>query len=238
MLFEYVFGFPVERVQRLADLFVDLLGLLLAEILAGHEVAAEEDVVVVVAVRDGTQAIAHAVLADHLAREARRLLQVVRRAGRQMPEDDLLGGSPAHRVANHRKDLVAREVVAVLGRQRLRDAEGHPARDDRDLVHRIAALGEHRDERMAALVIRRDALVLVGHHETAALGAEQHLVLGALEVDHRDLRAVAARCEQRRFVDEVLQVGADEARRTTRRWTSRSTSSASGTRRVWIFRIS
>jgi len=46
------------------------------------------------------------------------------------------------------------------------------------------------------------------------LGAQQHLVLGALEVDHRHARAFATRGEQRGLVHEVLQIGAHEARRT------------------------
>ena len=65
-------------------------------------------------------------------------------------------------------------------------------------------------------MIGRDPLVLVAHDHAAPLGAEEHLVLGALEVGHRDLLALAPRGEERRLVHEVLEVGADEARRAAR----------------------
>ena len=63
----------------------------------------------------------------------------------------------------------------------------------------------------------------------AALGAHEDLVLGHLEVAHVDRVLVLARGEQRRLVDEVLEVGAGEARRAAGDACSRSTSAPSGT---------
>ena len=50
----------------------------------------------------------------------------------------------------------------------------------------------------------------------AALGAHHDLVLGVLELLHRDQALVAPRGEQRRLVDEVGEVGAREAGRAAR----------------------
>ena len=106
--------------------------------------------------------------------------------------------------------------VAVLVGHRHGDAERHAARDDRDLVHRVRAGREHRHQRVTGLVVGRRAPVLVAHDQALARGAEQHLVLGLLEIDHRDLVGVAAGREQRRLVHQVLEVGAHEARRAAR----------------------
>ena len=59
----------VAVAQDPGDLLVDLLRLLLAVVLAADEVAPEEHVGGVVAVRDGPDAVAHAVAADHLVGE-------------------------------------------------------------------------------------------------------------------------------------------------------------------------
>ena len=67
--------------EGLIHLVVDLLRLLLAEVTALHEVAAQEDVGVTVGVGNRPESVAHAVFGDHPAGPARRLLQVVRRAG-------------------------------------------------------------------------------------------------------------------------------------------------------------
>src|SRR5690554_6152436 len=46
-------------------------------------------------VRDRAERLGHAELADHAARELRRPLEVVARAGRDLAEDDVLGRAPA-----------------------------------------------------------------------------------------------------------------------------------------------
>ena len=113
------------------------------------------------------------------------------------------------------EDLLLRVVEAILDRQRLGEPERHPARNDRHLVHRIRVLAQHRDQRVARLVIGGHALVLFAHDHAAAFCAEQDLVLGRLEVEARDAIRVATGGEQRRLVDQVLQVRAREARRAT-----------------------
>ncbi|GJD94933.1 hypothetical protein OCOJLMKI_2140 [Methylobacterium iners] len=66
---------------------------------------------------------------------------------------------------------------------------------------------------MTSLVVGGEPLLVLGHHEGAPLGAHHDLVLGVLELVHRHDPLAAARGEQGRFVDEVHQVGAGEARR-------------------------
>ena len=69
---------------------------------------------------------------------------------------------------------------------------------------------------MARLVVRRVAAFVLSHHHGAAFAPHHDLVLGVLEVAHLDDAAVAARGEERRFVDEVREVRAREARRAAR----------------------
>ncbi len=65
-------------------------------------------------------------------------------------------------------------------------------------------------------MIGREALLLIGHHHRASLGTHQHLVFGVLELLLRDEPLGTARGEQRSFVNEVGQIGAGKARRSSR----------------------
>ena len=76
-----------------------------------------------------------------------------------------------------------------------------------------SAFGQHgRHQRVAGFVIGRVALFGVAQDHGLALGAHQDLVLGQLEIDHHDDFAILARGIQRRFVHQVGQVGAGQAR--------------------------
>src|SRR5262249_9586326 len=94
-----------------ADLLVDLdRGLLGVVLLARAVVAAEEDLLFLLAVRERPELLAHAPLAHHLARDVRRLLDVVARARRHAAEDDLLRDAPAERHGDRALGLLFREV--------------------------------------------------------------------------------------------------------------------------------
>ena len=69
---------------------------------------------------------------------------------------------------------------------------------------------------MTGLVIGGQLLLVLGHHHRAPLGAHHDLVLGVLELAHRDRALAAARRHQRRFVDEIGEIGAGEAGRAAR----------------------
>ena len=74
------------------------------------------------------------------------------------------------------------------------------------------AFGIEHAQRVAGLVIGGQLLLVLGHHHRAPLGAHHDLVLGLLELAHRDRALAAARRHQRRLVDEVGEIGAGEAR--------------------------
>ena len=62
------------------------------------------------------------------------------------------------------------------------------------------------DEHVADLVVSGRLLLLFVDEDRLALDTHHHLVLGSLEVIHRDLLSVAAGCEERSLVDEVRKV--------------------------------
>ena len=69
---------------------------------------------------------------------------------------------------------------------------------------------------MPRLVIGGQLLFVLGHHQGAAFRAHHDLVARILEFGARDDPLAAPRRQQRRFVDEVHQIGAREARRAAR----------------------
>ena len=67
------------------------------------------------------------------------------------------------------------------------------------------------EQRVAALVVGRRPLLLGGHDQRFALGAEHDAVAGVLEVDPLDLLRATPDGDQCRFVDEVGEVGTGHA---------------------------
>ena len=122
----------------------------------------------------------------------------------------------AERDADIGQHLLARDGKLIALRQAHHHAERAAARNDRRLVDRIGALDVQRHERMAAFVIGGELLLFVGHRHRAAFGAHHHLVLGVFEFAHGDDALAAAGRQQRRFVDEIGEIGAGEARRAAR----------------------
>ena len=112
-------------------------------------------------------------------------------------------------------DLGLPVVEAVALRRGERDAEGHPARNDRHLPHRIGAFGEHPDDRVAALVVRRAAPILEGHHHLP-LGPEHDPLERVGEVRFLNRVVPAPGGKQRCLVDEIGEVGPDHPRRRRR----------------------
>ena len=90
-----------------------------------------------------------------------------------------------------------------------------PARDDRDLAHRIRAVGEHAHDRVTALVVGGAAPVFRRHHDLP-LGAEDDPLERVGEIGLVHLVMVTARGEQRRLVHEVREIGSDHSRRRRR----------------------
>ena len=89
-------------------------------------------------------------------------LEVVRGAVRDPAEHDLLG-RPAGEEHHHQVDeLLARVQVAILGGHVQRVAERLPARDDRRLLRGEELADEVRHDRVAALVVGEDPLLLLG----------------------------------------------------------------------------
>src|SRR5213080_2543391 len=177
------------------------------------EVAAEEDLLLLLAEGDGPELLAHAPLADHLVRELGGALEVVARAGGHVAEHQLLGGAAAEEDGEVVDEERLGVRVPIVERDLLGQAERHAARDDRHLVHGIGSREELRDERVARLVVGRVPALLEADDHRPPLRAHHHLVLGELEVAHLDPLLVLAGRQERRLVHQVLEVGAGEARR-------------------------
>src|SRR2546425_42264 len=198
------------------DLGVDEKGGLFAVVLLPGHLAAEEDVLLVLAEGQGPELVRHAPLADHLASHLGRLLQIVTRAGGLLVQHDLFGGPAAEQDRDAIDQVLLRVIVLVVDRELLREPEGAAARDDRHFVDRVGARQNVGHQRVARLVIRDRPLLAIADDHRAPLDAHQDLVLGALEVGHLDELLVLASRQQRRLVHEVRQIGAREPGRPPR----------------------
>ncbi len=216
VLLEDVEGLLVRGGEQLLGLLVDDRGDVLGVVPGVAEVAAQERLVVALAELDRTEPLGHAVLGDHRAGERGRLLDVVAGAGGRVVEDHLLGRAAAHHVGELVEHLRAGLGVLVLVGQHHRVAQRPAARQDRHLVHRVGAGKRRGDQGVAALVVRRDQLLLLAHQAGALLRAGDDPVDRLVERVVVDQLGVLAGGQQRRLVEHVGQVGAGEARRTTR----------------------
>src|SRR4051794_20397249 len=208
-----VLGALVRALDDAADLVVDLAGDLVGVVGLGGELPAQERHPVIVAEHARAEALAHAEAHDHLLGRRGDLLEVVGRAGRDLLEDDLLRGAAAERHGHRVVELGARGEELVLLRHRDRVAQGLPAADDRDLVHRVGVLEVVAADRVAHLVVGRDQALLLAHDPGLLLRAGDHAHDPLFELDLGDLALAVAGGEQGGLVDEVGQVGAREAGR-------------------------
>ena len=190
--------------RRAARLVGEVLLLLVAQLAraVGHLAAVGGDL----ARRDRR---AHRVLVDHRPRDLRDLLQVVRRAGGDRAEHDLLGDAPAEQHRHVVDQLLARLEVAVLVGEVERVPEGVAARHDRDLVRPVDAREQLGAHRVPGLVPGDDpALVL--RERAARLHARDDPLDGVVEVGVDQLLAARTGGEDRRLVAQVGEVGARE----------------------------
>ena len=100
--------------------------------------------------------------------------------------------------------------MPVIHRQLHRQAQRPPSWNDGDFVNRIGPRDELGHQRMPRLVVGRGALLLIGQDHAPALHPHQHLVLGKLKVLQLDDGLVQSRRQERRFIDEVLEIGPGE----------------------------
>src|SRR4051794_10881836 len=196
-----------------ADLAVDLAGHVVGVVRLGAELAAEERLAVVVAEHARAELLAHAEPHHHLLGGGGDLLEVIRRPGRHLAEDDLLRGAAAERHRHRVRQLRARGQELVLGRQRDRVAERLPARDHGDLVHRVGVLEVVGHDRVPHLVERGDLALLLAHHAGLLLRTRDHAHDALFELLVIDLAAALTGGQQSGLVDQVGEVGAGEAGR-------------------------
>src|SRR4051794_6121109 len=98
----------VRLLDDAADLAVDLTGDVGGVVGLRAELAAQEWLAVVVAEHARAELLAHAEAHHHLLRGGRDLLEVVRGAGGDLAEDDLLRGTAAERHRHRVRELRAR----------------------------------------------------------------------------------------------------------------------------------
>ena len=165
----------------------------------------------VVADLDHAQLLAHAVLGDHLAGDARGLLDVVAGPGGRVVEDDLLGHAPAHGIGELVEQLIARRRVLVLARQHHGVAQGPTARKDRHLRDRIRLVHRRRDQGVTALVVGGDEAFLVVHQAGPLLGSGDDAVDGLIQDPVVDDLRVLTGGQQGRLVEDVGQISTRES---------------------------
>ena len=142
---EYLFAQGGSLVKNVLDFLVDKCGGLLGIALGLAEVTSDEDAVVGAVVLDGAKLFAHTVARHHIARNARRLLDIAGRAGGDIVKEELFGYSAAEAGYDALKHLcLGGKVLRVLIRAIERKAAGHSAWNDGDIVHGVGVLQELR----------------------------------------------------------------------------------------------
>ena len=201
----------VGAVDDRADLLVDRLGDVVRVVPLLADLAAEEHELVALPERERAEPVAHAVFGDHPACPVGRLLDVVRRAGGGVAEDQALGGVAREHPGDLVFELGLALEVTILHRQTHRVAQGHTPADDGHLLDRVALGQDPHDDRVTAFVEGDDLLLGVADHPAAPLRSGDDSLERLLELGHAD-DLLAPPCGQDgRLVDQVGQVGPGEA---------------------------
>ena len=134
---------------------IDLFGGRFAVIARAGNIAAEENVIFVLAVLDHAHFFAHAPFANHARAMAVAILMSPRGAVRDVAEDDFLGDAAAHARRQTGEQFVLAIGVFVFLRQPHGRAERRSARDDGDLVQRLGVRKQFEQQARDRLRDRR-----------------------------------------------------------------------------------
>ena len=213
VLRQHLAGALVGLLDEARDLEVDAVRRLGRVIALGGDVAAQEDLVVGLAVHLGPKLLAHAVAHNHAAGHLRGALDVVGGAGGDVVAEELLGGAAAQHHGKAVEHGVARLQEVVLVGHRKRVTQSLAAGDDADLLDRVG-VGEHVAHKRVARLVVGDGLALgVGHNAALARRAGDATLHRLGDLVHADALMAAAGGEKGALVHEVAQVGAGEAGR-------------------------
>ena len=193
------------------DLDIDATRRLLGVILVIGVIAAKEHLMLRLAKHLRAEFLAHAQARDHLACHLGRALQVVARARRDVIAHELLGNAAAQEHGKLVEHLVLGLEEVILLRKLQRVAQSLAAADDRNLMNRIGVLQDVTHQSVTALMIGNRGALGLGHHATLALRSGNHALHRLLDLVHRDHGTMAASGQQRRFVEQVCQIGTGKA---------------------------
>ena len=104
-------------------------------------------------------------------------------------------------------------VVFVFLRQDHGESTCHASRNNGNLVHRIGLRQAVGNDCMTSFVISSQLTFFVTDDSALLLRTGDDLGDGLFDLFHPDDHAVSAGCEQRRFIEHVLDVGRRESRR-------------------------
>ena len=153
----------------------------------------------------------HTVGAYHLAGDGRGPLDVAGSTGGDIAQHHLLGGAAAQQAGHSVQHIAAGQVGTVLLRQVDGHAAGLTAGDDGDLMYGVQVRQGLHDHGVTGLVIGSEPTLSLGHHAAVLLRAgddlDDRLVDGLLG----DEALAAAAGQQRRLVQQVLQIRTGKA---------------------------
>src|ERR1700760_4137104 len=162
------------------------------------------------AVADRADRLAEAELADHLGRQSGGGGQVVGGAGGGLAADQAFGGPAAEADGEGVGQVPFPVQPAVVGGERLGQAEGLPGAEDGDPADRVGVRGQRGDQGVAGLV-DGDGGELAGGQRAGVPGAEQYAVAGTVEVGGDQGGAAGPHRGDGGLVDQVGQVRAGES---------------------------
>ena len=171
----------------------------------------ESVVLLRVVVADVVERIAHAVVNDHGVDSLRHSLQVVECSGGDVSDEEFFRGASSEDGAELVQHLFACGVGAFFGHVPC-CAETLSSRHDGDLHERVGILQEPRDGGMSGFVNGNRAFFVLGHDFACAFESSDDSVHGVHEVLFPDFVSVVACSHERRFVADVGDVCAGEAR--------------------------
>ena len=200
---QQLFSSSIGIFHKGAYLFINFGCHFFTVILVAGNVAAQEYLILTMTEGYGTDVLAHAVFANHLASQLRCTLQVIACTAGDFLQHQSLGHTATQQNLQLIEHFAAGCIILIFLRQAQGITTGTTTRNDGNLMYRVSVLKQHTNDGMTAFMVSSQAFFLITDDTALALRSHDNTLGSFFHFRHIDSLLVLAGSQQRSFINQV-----------------------------------